>query len=157
MQVTESMQNFMHKKLNQILEKRIEFVEIASLDTDDSPEHCQSSVRLFRDSAPIILDEPSVAAPEPSIKQKRRKKLKRRLASEDVVQCEADKLSASVVTEKDIQLEVSSWRQRPAKPHKHFEYVAHKHTKQLHLKETVNEFTQLRKKNNWSENKIARK
>lgn len=157
MQVTESMQNFMHKKLNQILENRIEFVEIASpVAKDDPTVDSYSSVRLFRDSAPIVLEDPNTEPVEPAIKQKRHKKLKRRLASEDAAQSEADKLAASVVSEEDIKREVSAWKQRP-KPHKHFEYAEHKYSKQLHLKEPDNEFTQMRKKNNWSENKIARK
>lgn len=157
MQVTESMQNFMHKKLNQILEKRIEFVEIASpVDGDDPPEDVTSAVRLFRDSDPIVLDVPNTE-PEPVVKQKRRKKLKRRLANEDGVRNETEMLAASVVSEKDIEREVSAWKVRPQKPQRHFEYVAHKSTKQLHLKEPENEFTKMRKKNNWNENKIARK
>lgn len=147
----------MHKKLNQILEKRIEFVEIASSVEEVPSEDNTSMVRLFRDSAPIVLDaEPSNTGTEAHVKQKRLKKRKRRLAIEDDDQNEADKLAASVVSKEDIQQEVSTWKEK-SKPHKHFEYVAHKITKQLHLKEPDNEFTQMRKKNNWSENKIARK
>lgn len=155
MQVTQSMQNFMHKKLNQILEKRIEFVDVVvtpEVEADD--DEFQSTVQLFRDSAPIVLkttEEESVP-----IKQKRRKKLKRRLASEDGQQIEEERLAAAAISVENLQHEVSSWTKSP-NPKKHFEYVEHKSTKILHLKEPDNEFTKQRKKNNWSENKIARK
>lgn len=158
MQVTESMQNFMHKKLNQIIEKRIEFVTIASPPVEErtTSDDVQPMVRLFRDSAPINLTEESNNEPSTTAtKQKRRKTIKRRFPEEDGL-IEADRLAGVVVSTEDIQREVSAWT-KPVNNKKLFEYVAHKYKKQLHVKEADNEFTSMRKKNNWSENKIATK
>lgn len=161
MQVTESMQNFMHKKLNQILETRIEFVEIEAPQTDQPADDSNDgfSLQLFSNSEPIVLSRESiapVAAEKPTAhhRQKRPKNRKRTLPDEVAIS-EADKIRAAVVTPDHLQSEVAAWKDR-SKPHKLHRYKEHA-SKTLYLVEPSTEFSAQRKKNNWSEGKIARK
>lgn len=171
MQITESMQNFMHKKLNQLLEQRIEFVEIeedqpaaATSAAGDDPSKADenvdvSVVRLFRDSEPIVLCD-TTANYEASSNHRRQKKAyikKRRLPEEmDTDIDKAAKMQASLCTLDDINTEINGWKKAP-KAHKLYNYREHRVSKQLYLVEPDTEFTAQRKKHNWSESKIARK
>lgn len=174
MQVTESMQNFMHKKLNQLLMQRIEFVEVAPAkskkpkadEADDQEGDDEfSSLQLFKGSEPIVLRkqqivvEPVVASTKSEpVRQKKPKIRKRRLPEdreEAAASSEADRIKSAVVSSDSIQSEVSNWKIR-SKPDREFKYVEHA-SKKLYLVEPDTEFTAQRKKNNWSENKIARK
>lgn len=160
MQVTESMQNFMHKKLNQILEKRIEFVEVEAPQSDQPDAQDDSndgfSLQLFRNSEPIVLCRESLEpkAAEQQTRQKRPKIRKRKQLDDEVVS-EADKVRAAIVTTENLQSEVAKWADR-SKPQKLYHYKEHS-SKKLYLVEPDTEFTAQRKKNNWSDGKIARK
>lgn len=177
MQVTASMQTYMHKKLHEILEQRIEFVDqtdttAAKISSNqhepDNAATTESSMRLFSDSAePFVLRQDAATdegvdgdvveqSAQPSVRQKRPKIRKRKVLIDDEVDVsEAEKLQQATVSTDDLKHEVSAWKQR-SKPDRLIEYKEHA-SKILYRVEPDTEFTAKRKRNNWSDGKIARK
>lgn len=148
----ESMQTFIYKKMSTILNANIEFITVASTTstTTTTSTASPSFVKLLRDTEPIRLEED---APPPIINLKRKKIFKKRL-EQNV--SESERLQASVIDSKTISAETAAWKDRRRKEDRNLYHYRDVQSK-LYLVEADNEFTKQRKRNNWTENKIARK
>lgn len=154
--MSESMQAFVYKKMSTILSANIEFVTVDdnfNTATTTSP----SCVKLFRDTEPIRLDSDADAhqpkAPGRIVRLKRRRNNQKQI---DPNVSEADKIQASLIDQRQISSETSAWKDRTKKVARNL-YRYRDVNSKLYLVEADNEFTKLRKKNNWTENRIARK
>lgn len=149
--VPESMQDFIYKKLSKVIDESIEFVEISTKMNKKrkSTRDEFGCVRLLKDTGPItkIGFEPT----EPV--NRKRCEIKRRIIEPDGYDEEKKLKMASIDGESILQpTETKSWKSK-VKPNKVFNYREKKSV--LYEVEARNEFTDLRKKNNWSEKKIA--
>lgn len=152
--VPKTMQDFVYKKLSKKIENSIEFVDIKYKDKSKRHADTKACVKLLRDTDPIthvdFTDEFCTS------KHNKRKKveIKRRIIEPDNCD-EHEKLClASISGEQVLQKDdTKAWKPKKSKSNKLFNYREKNST--LYLIEANNEFLALRKKNNWSENKIA--
>lgn len=146
--VPESMQTFIYNKMSKILENQYEFVDIP-VTKEKTKFKCKESVRLFKNASPIVNITAEMTAKNASA-QNRPKPFKRKLEND----CNhEEKLQASIISIEEITRETNLWKKRKSKHLYEYKEINSKH----YLREPDTEFTKLRNKNNWSENKIARK
>lgn len=150
------MQDFVYKKMSMKIADSIEFVETATK-KDKKRKHNDAAneccVRLLKDTDPItkIDGEFDVAV-------KRNKSIKLEIKRREV---EADsynddeKIKMAAIDGERIlqQIDTKGWKSKKPNTHKLYSYRAKKSV--LNLVEPANEFSALRKKNNWNESKIA--
>lgn len=151
LKISESMQTFVYKKLSQILADQIEFVEVKPKKL--SKKEPKPIVRLLSDTDPIVLRGDELCTDTISKKKQKRPHLGRRTVEVDELS-EKEKLQAATATPADISADANRV-ERKANDRNLYRYKAIQ--SKLYLIEQDTEFTKLRKKNNWSESKIARK
>lgn len=144
------MQTFIYKKLSQILADQIEFVEVKPKKLSNKVP--KPVVRLLSDTNPIVLETQNLCT-ESAVQKRKRPHIGRRVIENDGLS-EEDKLRAASVTLTDISAD-SKRVERRAKNQNLYRYKEIQ--SKLYLIEPDTEFTKQRKKNNWSESKIARK
>lgn len=155
LKVTKSMQDFVFKKMSKKIEDSIEFVEVPPKKKKKKimlpNETC--CVRLLKDTEPITKIDLITEDDMRSVNNKKIE-LKRRLVEPDNYNDE-EKIKLVAVDGESIlkQLEIKSWKSKKSRQNKVFHYRKNKTV--LHFIEPENEFSALRKKNNWDESKIA--
>lgn len=154
--VPKSMQDFVYKKMSMKIADSVEFVEPAPKKDKKRKQNGAANeccVRLLRDTDPITKID--VEFDVPSNQNKRTKlELKRRKVEADTYSHEEKIRMAAVDAESILQqTDTKGWKSKKPKTHKLFEYRAKKSV--LNFVEPTNEFSDLRKKNNWNESKIA--
>lgn len=150
LKVSKSMQDFVYKKMSKTIENSVEFVDVPIKKPKKREEKCV--VRLLKDTDPITNYKFDVIQ---SVKINQKKPVIKARVIEDSNLADTEKIQMTCVTANDILSgnEVRSWKEKKPKSHKIFKYKEKNNV--LYLIESENEFTKLRKKNNWSENKIA--
>lgn len=151
LQISESMQTFIYKKLSKILTDQIEFVEVKPRKV--SKKEPKPVVRLLSDTDPIVLRTDELCT-EPITKENRKRPYIGRRTVELDELSEKEKLEAATATPDHISADA---RRVERKPNDRNLYRYKDIQSKLYLIEPDTEFTKLRKKNNWSESKIARK
>lgn len=150
------MQDFVYKKMSQKINDSVEFVDVPVKKTKKrkNTDNKQSFVRLLNDTDPITIID---FEPQIDVKPSARKKVevKRRVIEADEYNDEEKLRMASVDGERILeQTETKSWKPKKVKANKMYEY--REKNSVLYAVEEENEFTALRKKNNWTESKIAK-
>lgn len=154
LRVPKTMQDFVYKKMSKKIEDSIEFTEISRKKVKKQKHAAaEPCVRLLKDTDPITQIGSESENPTESI-GRRKFEVKRRIIEPDDYD-EEEKLKMVLVEGDQIlqKTETTFWKSKKLKPDKVFNY-RHKNSV-LNLVEPTNEFTSLRKKNNWNESKIA--
>lgn len=152
--VSKSMQDFVYKKMSKKIGDSIEFVEICPKSTKKrKKDDVGNCVRLLKDTAPIKhIDFMPESLTNPTVGKKL--EVKRRIVEPDGYDDDEKLKMVSVDGEQILkQTETKGWKSKKIKPNKLFNY--HEKNSVLYYIEPSNEFTALRKKNNWTESKIA--
>ncbi|XP_031621824.1 uncharacterized protein LOC116339883 [Contarinia nasturtii] len=153
--VPKSMQDFVYKKMSKKINDSVEFIEtptkeIKNEKTTNDDFNC---LRLLNDTEPIkIID----LMPQHDIQPNGGKKfeIKRRIIEADEYTDEEKLKMASIGGDSILeQTETKGWKAKKVKPNKMYKY--REKNSVLYAVEEENEFTALRKKNNWSESKIG--
>lgn len=157
--VPESMQKFIATKMSEIIARQIEFVDVPKRTATADQTGTLSAVRLLRGSNHLVglIDEWSLLADETVARPKQRKPTIKRRQIESLNMNANDRINACAVTMDDVCRETADWHRKEStvkRNRRHFEYKSI--DGQCYLIEPETEFTKLRKKNNWSENKIKR-
>lgn len=155
--VPKSMQDFIYKKMAKKIADSIEFVETVPKKEKKRKQNGNATneccVRLLKDTDPITKIEVELDVPLESNKRPKLK-IKRREVEADVYSHEEKIKMAAIDAERILQqTDTKGWKSKKPKSHKLFEYRAKKSV--LNLVEPTNEFSALRKKNEWNESKIA--
>lgn len=149
--VPESMQNFVYKKLSKMIADSVEFVDV-----DVKPSKKRKTrggvptVKLLKDTAPIDLDAKII---ELDVINQVKPVIKRRLIESDQL-VEEDMIKAAVIDADSITKSTECWEEKSGKDRKLFRYREKNGV--FYQIEPDNEFTKMRKKNNWIESKIAK-
>lgn len=144
-----------YKKLSKRINGTIEFVECSTKNKDKlkAVEAATEGVRLFNDTDIIKhIDYFGDELIGQGVAKK--PKIKRRIIEPDELR-EVDKLKLSVIEGEQIlqQMETKAWKPKKIRAKKVFNYREKKSV--FYLQEPENEFTARRRKNNWTECKIA--
>lgn len=145
------MQDFVYKKMSKTIENSVEFVNVPFKRRQS--KEVKAVVKLLKDTEPIkhykidVMESVKINQIKPVIKVR---VIENDALTEDV------KIRMACVNGDDIlsRKEVNSWNERKPESQKIFYYKEKNNV--LYLIEPENEFTKLRKKNNWTENKIAK-
>lgn len=141
--VSSTMQNFIGNKLSKLIENQIEFVEVNGSNQEDP---AIDNVRLLSGTRDVIkfVNEPEY------VEDRKKVAIKRRNADRESEQSEPNKLRMAAIKSDLIQDEVKLWNKKPK--HQLYEY---KNIKGIgYIRESQNEYTKARNKNNWIESKI---
>ncbi|XP_055709925.1 uncharacterized protein LOC129805772 [Phlebotomus papatasi] len=147
--VTESMQKFMSKKLSDLVAKQTYFVE-ESPRKKVSASPNDSGIRLLKDSQ-VYVKEENISNEQMELPRAPKKKKKPKISDELT---ENEKVQQSAICP-DIILNQEDIRHWDTKTKGKIFHYREKKSK-LYLQEPENEFTKIRKKNNWDESKIAK-
>lgn len=153
LQVPKSMQDILYRKLSENITKNIEFVEPAPVKRKLPKQSTKAVVKLLRDTEPIKRFEESVDVDVGFVAKQVKPKIEKRNIEKDDSSCE-EKIRLAVIDPSEFANETSKWRTKRIDQNKFYEY--RKKNSILYLVEPNNEFSSLRKKNNWSESKIAK-
>lgn len=148
------MQDFVYKKMSKKIGDSIEFVENAPKSTKErKKDDLGNCVCLLKDTDPIKhIDFMPESLTNPTVGKKI--EIKRRIVEPDGYDDDEKLKMVSVDGEQILkQTETKGWKSKKIKPNKLFNY--HEKNSVLYNIEPSNEFTALRKKNNWTESKIA--
>lgn len=154
--VPKSMQDFVYKKMSKKIEDSIEFVEVSTKKSKKRKEGKDQigSVRLLSDTDPITKIDFVPEVVDGPI-QNKKLEVKRRIVEPDEYNDEEKFRMASIDGESILQqTETKNWKPKKIKPNKLFKY--REKNAVLYAIEPENEFTALRKKNNWCESKISK-
>lgn len=159
--IPKSMQDFLYSKMSKNIASSIEFVDIVCNNSEqkrskkNTKDKTEFVVKLLRDTEPITHIDKGVPLDEPILIKQRKPSIVRRQI-EPIQMTNEDKLSAVVLDGESIQLgnEVRNWKPKKIRTHKFFNY--REKNNKLYFVEPVNEFSAKRKKNNWTESKIAK-
>ncbi|KAH8294524.1 hypothetical protein KR044_005840, partial [Drosophila immigrans] len=156
LQITEHMQTHIWKKLRAIIESQTEFVEPKA-----QPMPAEEEIPAIPNNVPLLLGANCFIQFD-SLEEKlptKKPKIKRRQVEDagpitDASLAAVAVSGASILQGQDVQ----HWAQRAPKKHKLFEYKScdsegHK----LRAVQPTNEFSTLRRKNQWNESKICKK
>lgn len=152
-------QDIIYEKLSSKIQESIEFVDIPMKKKKKTNKEidCPSvGVRLFKDTDVIQrYDFSDITTSSDIIFKKSKRPEIRRREIEIAEMTENDKLELASVDGKYIleQSETKYWKEKKPKPRKVFNYREKKSI--LYFVEPKNEFSAMRKKNNWTESKIA--
>lgn len=161
LKISKPMQDFVYKKMSKRINESIEFVEVSTIKKNKhkhkAVEEAIRGVRLLNDTdiiQHIDLGDERLQTELIGKAVTKKPKIKRRIIEPDELR-EDKKLKLAVIEGDDIlqQTETKAWKLKKIRPKKVFNYREKKSV--LYLQEPQNEFTALRKKNNWNENKIA--
>ncbi|KAH8387106.1 hypothetical protein KR093_004653, partial [Drosophila rubida] len=154
LQITEHMQAHIWKKLGNIIEKQIEYFEPKAISSQEKSIICPNNVRLLF-GANCFIEFETLEEKLPTKKPKT--KLRRLQEAPPTTHAELALIAVSgksILEGHDMQ----NWSQRKRKKHVVFEYKScDGEGRQLQLIEPTNEFTSLRRKNQWDESKILKK
>lgn len=148
------MQDFVYKKMSKRISESIEFVDVSSKkDKKRKADDGSCCVRLLKDTEPITKIDLIPSDEVTPIKGKKIE-VKRRTIEPDGYDNDA-KINVAAIDGESIlqQTETKNWKSKKLKPNKMFNYREKKSV--LYFIEPENEFAGVRKKNNWSESKIA--
>lgn len=162
LKISQPMQDFVYKKLSKRINESIEFVEVLTKkknkDKHKAVDEAAGGVRLLNDTDIIqridYLDDERLQTELIGQVAPKKPMIKRRIIEPDEL-AEDEKLKLSVIEGDKIlqQTETKAWKPKKNRPDKVFYYREKKSVS--YLQEPQNEFTALRKKNNWTESKIA--
>ncbi|KAL7035503.1 hypothetical protein ACKWTF_008411 [Chironomus riparius] len=141
--VSESMQQFIGKKMSKLIEESIEFIDITKGLKEDPEEN---SLKLLRGTNEVITINES----NNDYIQQVKVPIKRRKVDPDDVK-ESTKIKQASTDINKISHEVSQWGERNR--HKVIKYKKGKDDK-CHMIEEPNEFSKARCRNGWNESKI---
>ena len=152
--MTPSMQKYVAKKLASLIDNQVTFVEPKddSVVVPDNDEEEDFGIRLFSNSVAPVTKLVTEEVPDDQPPKKKKKKLKKKDESEPD---ETTKISESVVDPSFIldQVEVRSWHHNEKRLSKKVDHYNSRNGN-LFPVEPQNEFSKLRKKNNWDYKKI---
>jgi len=142
--VSESMKQFIGKRMSKLIDESIEYVDIKSRIKEDPEENC---VRLLKGINECITSE---EISSDNIQQ-RKAPIKRRIVDPDDLK-ESSKVKKASTDIDKISQEVNQWWNERNR-HKVIRYRKAKDDK-CHMIEESNEFLKSRSKNGWNESKI---
>lgn len=150
LKISKSMQDFVYKKMSKTIENSVEFVDVPT--KKSKTKEGKAIVKLLKDTEPIkhykfdVFESVIINQIKPVIKIR---VIEKNALTED------DKIQMACVNGDDIlsRKEVQNWKEKKPKSHKIFSYKEKNNV--LYLIEPENEFSKLKKKNNWSESKIT--
>jgi hypothetical protein len=147
--VSDNMKSFIGNKMSAIIDNSLEFVEL------EENSKLKKKVEKLRDEDGVQLLKgfPKVTKLEEKfddIVPPKKFKVKRKIVENDDLD-EKTKIKQSIIDLQEISHETSNWRKRTKNLK---EFVTYGDL--AHLKEEENEYTVLRKKNNWHESKISK-
>ncbi|XP_063708569.1 uncharacterized protein LOC134837156 [Culicoides brevitarsis] len=148
--ITESMKKYCGQKFSEMVSKMVEFVDVEENVAKKSKKRKnEGGVRLLKGAPIIDLNKDSL----PDLPEMLNKPLdvKRRQIEKDSLS-ETDKIKEATISSDVILSEKTTKHFKNRQKPKVYEYKTKKGVS--YLKEPDNEFTALRKKNNWSESKI---
>lgn len=125
----------------------VEFVEVDPSKPKKKRKKSTTTIKLLKDTDPINLEADTVYERIQQVKPDIRK---RQIEDDDLTS--EEKLRAAAVDVRQVSESTQSWKHKPPRDNKVFKYK--EKSAKLYLIEPENEFTKLRKKNNWSETKI---
>lgn len=142
--ISETMKEFIAKKMSNLIKNRIEFVTIKEqkIKNDDVKDRvkllkgCKQTIKCTEDPAEEVI--------------RKKVEIKRRKVEEDGMK-ESEKLCIAATSILKIQKEISFYENKTR--HKPFNFKLASDNK-YNLQEPPNEFTSTRKRNNWDESKI---
>lgn len=145
----------MAKKLNEILKQHYEFYEVNSKENSTKLKNkFKNRVKLLRGDECCV--KPYEDFEYETIGPKKKPEIKKRTIDiqEDNENID-DKLKSVAVDGEDILsgVEIKTWAKKKERKDKVFHYKEASNGI-LHVKEEINEFTELRRKNKWNESKI---
>lgn len=150
------MQNYLAKKLTEILKQHYEFHDISTnCKPDKDKNKYKNRVKLLKGDNCYVKPYEEI---DYDIKGPDKKPVIKRRTLETLTDndCKNDDLCKSVAVDGDFILsgaEVKMWAKKKERKDKVFYYKMSSHGA-LHEREVGNEFTELRRKNKWNENKI---
>lgn len=160
--IPESMQNFFYNKMSKHIASTIEFVDVdcANNKNRKSKQTKRAAtdkfqMKLLKDTLPITHIDEAIVTSEPiSMKHAKPSIIRREIEPSEMT--DEEKLRAIVVDGESIlqKDDTRHWKAKKIRPHKMFNY--REKNNKLYLIEPSNEFTAKRKKNNWTESKIAK-
>lgn len=151
LKVTETMQNYVYKKLSKLIDESVEFVDVEPARKEQRLPSCsEPTIKLLKDTEPINLDAASV---EPDVIKQVKPKITRRTLEPDGLS-EAAKVDMAAIDVNRVTECTKLWKEKKGKDRKLFKYKEKKSI--LYQIEPENEFSKQRKKNNWCETKIAK-
>ncbi|XP_059612383.1 uncharacterized protein LOC132258876 [Phlebotomus argentipes] len=146
--VTESMKKFMSRKLSDLVAKKTCFVDEVS-NAPGTSDLDLSGIRLLKDSQEFIKETSNPREEEISIKKPQRKKRKRTDEPSEEEKIQQSSVSPDLILS---QSDIKHWTPKRRGKVYHYQKKNHK----LYLQEPENEFSNLRRKNNWDESKICK-
>lgn len=161
--ISKPLQDFFYKKMSKRIKNTIEFVEVnkkkkkkkKNKGNQIANEEAVRGIRLLNDTyIDYYLDDERLQTDLIGPANIKKPKIKRRIIEPDELG-EDEKLKLSLIEGDEIlqQTETKVWKPKKIRYEKVFIYREKKSI--LYLQEPQNEFTALRKKNNWNESKIA--
>lgn len=156
LEASKAIQDLIYKKISKRIDESVEFVEVPTKKQKKKHKNTETfGMRLLKDTDVIeaIDYSPEVVSSEASM-PKIKPAIKRREIESDGIS-ESEKLKIASIDGEAIlqQTETKHWKQKKARAHKVFHY--REKNSVLYEKEPENEFSKLRRKNNWTESKIA--
>lgn len=145
MNISDQTKKYIWKQLSEKINASVEYVDVATDSTGDAVQEPQASfgVKLFSDSD-VVVDSTCLTQCHEERNNRKRRKLS---PPPDVEKCKT-----VAVDEAFVKNETSTWSKRSKSEIYNFK----EKNSQLYLVEPDNEFTKMRKKNNWSESKIKK-
>lgn len=143
-------QDYVATQLANIIGDNVQFVDPVQNENQDVPEDVSYGIRLFTNSMVPLVVAANDDIIRPTIKAKKRKAT---TSTED----EASKIASCVVEPAFIidQIELRGWHYNPKRQHRKLDKYNLRKGVLYPVTEEINEFTELRKKNNWDTKKIC--
>lgn len=149
LKISETMQNFVYKKLSKMIGESIEFIDVKSPKTAKQKGTTDTIIKLLNDTEPINLESQEY---EYSTQKQTKPIICRRQIELDNLTDE-EKIQTAAITADQLWESTKAWKYPTPKDKNLFKYKEKKSN--LYFIEPENEFSQIRKKNNWSETKIV--
>lgn len=146
--VNESMQNFVYKKMSKMIEDSVEFVDVKSSKSKKRKSEAVPVIKLLKDTEPINLEAGEYEYPAP---KQVKPTICRREIEPDALN-DVEKIQVATISADQVTKSTAAWRDHTKKDKNLFKYKEKKSS--LYFIEPENEFSKMRKKNNWSESKI---
>lgn len=138
------------KKLAKIIENRVEFVDVHG--NDESEHRTDNTVEQIKLLGNVVLNIDWTDGETANCKRKKQEIKKRKLPDVDDTKTDSDRIRESVIGLEDVSKEVGNWKSRS----KGVVYEYREKNGKLFEVEPTTEFSALRKRNNWTENRISR-
>lgn len=131
-----------------MIEDSVEFVDVKSTKSKKRKSEAEPVIKLLKDTEPINLESNECEYPA---RNQVKPTICRREIEPDALS-DMDKFHAATITAEQVNESTAAWKDRTKKDKNLFKYKEKKSS--LYFIESENEFSKMRKKNNWSESKI---